>query len=52
MLEKLSKLAAEQEADLCAALTAAERDTLAALGRKIVCQQGLAPDVHPHYRNL
>jgi len=52
MLEKLSKLAAEHEADLCAALTAAERNTLAALGRKIVHQQGLTPDVHPHYRKL
>ena len=52
MLQKLSKLAAEHEADLCAGLTAAERDTLAALGRKIVHQQGLTPDVHPGYRKL
>jgi DNA-binding MarR family transcriptional regulator len=52
MLEKLSKLAAEHEADLCASLTTAERDTLAALGRKIVHQQGLTPDVHPGYRKL
>jgi DNA-binding MarR family transcriptional regulator len=52
ILEKLSKLAAEHEADLCAGLTAAERDTLATLGRKIVHQQGLTPDVHPGYRKL
>src|SRR6267143_1081503 len=52
MLEKLSRLAAEHEADLCAGLTAAERDMLAALGRKIVHQQGLTPDVHPGYRKL
>lgn len=52
MLERISKLAAEHEADLCAGLTAAERDTLAALGRKIVHQQGLTPDVHPGYRKL
>jgi len=52
MLEKLSKLAAEYEADLCAALTSKERDLLAALGRKIVHQQGLIPDVHPGYRKL
>ena len=52
MLEKLSKLAAEHEADLCAALTSKERDLLAALGRKIVHQQGLTPDVHPGYRKL
>jgi DNA-binding MarR family transcriptional regulator len=52
MLEKVSKLAAEHEADLCAGLTATERDTLAALGCKIVHQQGLTPDVHPGYRKL
>jgi DNA-binding MarR family transcriptional regulator len=52
MLQKLSKLAAEHEADLCAGLTAAEHETLAALGRKIVHQQGLTPDVHPGYRKL
>jgi len=52
MLEKLSRLAAEHEADLCAALTAKEREQLAALGRKIVHQQGLTPDVHPGYRKL
>jgi DNA-binding MarR family transcriptional regulator len=52
ILEKLSKIAAEHEADLCAGLTATERETLAALCRKIVDQQGLTPDVHPGYRNL
>jgi DNA-binding MarR family transcriptional regulator len=52
MLEKLSRLAAEHEADLCAALTEKEREELAALGRKIVHQQGLTPDVHPGYRKL
>jgi DNA-binding MarR family transcriptional regulator len=52
MLQKLSKLAAEHEADLCAALTCKERDLLAALLRKIVHQQGLTPDVHPGYRKL
>ena len=52
MLEKLSRLAAEHEADLCAALTAKECEQLAALGRKIVHQQGLTPDVHPGYRKL
>jgi hypothetical protein len=52
MLEKLSRLAADHEADLCAALTAKEREQLAALGRKIVDQQGLIPDVHPGYRKL
>jgi DNA-binding MarR family transcriptional regulator len=52
MLEKLSKLAVEHEADLCAALTTKERELLALLGRKIVRQQGLTPDVHPGYRRL
>ncbi|SRR6266704_3574879 len=52
MLEKLSRLAAEHENDLCAALTVEERETLAALCRKIVNQQGLTPDVHPGYRRL
>ncbi len=52
MLEKLSQLAAEHEADLCAALSTKEREQLAALGRKIVHQQGLTPDVHPGYRKL
>lgn len=52
MLDKLSKLAAEHEADLCAALTDKERELLASLGRKIADQQGLTPDVHPGYRKL
>jgi DNA-binding MarR family transcriptional regulator len=52
VLEKLSHLAAKHEADLLAGLSAKERGTLAALGRKIVYQQGLTPDVHPGYRKL
>jgi DNA-binding MarR family transcriptional regulator len=52
VLEKLSHLAAKHEADLLAGLSAKERDTLAALGRKIVYHQGLTPDVHPGYRKL
>ena len=52
LLERLSKIAAEHEADLCAALTAEERNTLVTLCRKIVAQQGLTPDVHPGYRKL
>ena len=51
-LEKLSKIAAEHEADLCAGLTKEERETLATLCRKIVAHQGLTPDVHPGYRKL
>ncbi|MGH8094298.1 MAG: MarR family winged helix-turn-helix transcriptional regulator [Chthoniobacterales bacterium] len=52
VLEELSKLAAEHEADLCAALTRKERTALATLCRKIVAHQGLTPDVHPGYRKL
>ena len=52
VLGKLSHLAAKHEADLLAGLTAKERETLAALGRKIVRHQGLTPDVHPGYRKL
>ena len=51
-LEKLSQIGAEHEADLLAALTKKERERLAALGRKIVHQQGLTPDVHPGFRKL
>jgi DNA-binding MarR family transcriptional regulator len=51
-LKKLSKIAVDHEADLCAALTHQERQFLAKLGRKIVEQQGLTPDVHPGYRKL
>ena len=52
VLERLSGLAAEHEADLCAALTIGERNTLASLCRKIAAQQGLTPGVHPGYRKL
>jgi len=51
-LERLSKVAAEHEADLCAGLTVEDRSTLATLCRKIATQQGLTPDVHPGYRRL
>jgi DNA-binding MarR family transcriptional regulator len=52
VLERLSGLAAEHEADLCSALTHEERSTLASLCRRIADQQGLTPNVHPGYRKL
>jgi DNA-binding MarR family transcriptional regulator len=52
MLQRLSRLAAEHEMDLLAALSPEERGTLAALCRKVVQQQGLTPDVHPGFRKL
>jgi DNA-binding MarR family transcriptional regulator len=51
-LERIVKLGAEHEEELCAALTPAERRTLTTLCRKIVAQQGLTPGVHPGYRKL
>ena len=52
VLQQLSRLAAEHEADLCAALSAEEKSALAKLCRKIAAQQGLTPGVHPGYRDL
>jgi DNA-binding MarR family transcriptional regulator len=52
MLENLSRVAAEHEADLLAALSKKEREYLAVLGRKIAEHQGLTADVHPGYRTL
>jgi DNA-binding MarR family transcriptional regulator len=52
LLERLSVVAAEHEADLCAALSPDERAKLANLCRKIVAQQQLIPDVHPGFRLL
>ncbi len=51
-LKKISRVAAEHEANLCAALDARERATLVTLCEKIVAQQGLTPGVHPGYRKL
>ena len=44
---KLSSDSSEHQAVVCAALTQEERSNLAALCRRIVAQQELAPDVHP-----
>jgi DNA-binding MarR family transcriptional regulator len=52
VLEQLSRLAAEHEADLCAVLDPEEKSTLAQLCRKIATHQGLPPGVHPGYRDL
>ena len=52
VLQQLSHLAAEHDADLCMALNVEEKSTLAKLCRKIAAQQGLTPGVHPGYRDL
>jgi DNA-binding MarR family transcriptional regulator len=52
ILGQLSRLAAEHEEELCAALTPSERAQLVDLCQRIAAQQGLTPDVHPGYRKL
>jgi DNA-binding MarR family transcriptional regulator len=52
VVQKLRELATEHESELLTALTKKEREQLAGLGRKIVDQQGLSPDVHPGFRKL
>ncbi|HEY0783243.1 MAG TPA: MarR family transcriptional regulator [Thermoanaerobaculia bacterium] len=52
MLSTIGRLAREHQDALCAALTAEERETLAALLRRIADQQGLTAGVHPGYRTL
>ena len=52
LLQQLSRLAAEHEADLCVALNSEERVTFAAFCRRIADQLGLTPQVHPGYRNI
>jgi DNA-binding MarR family transcriptional regulator len=51
-LQAIGQLAREHQDALCAALSAAEREQLASLLRRIADQQGLTPLVHPGYRGL
>ncbi len=51
-LESIGRVAREHDEALCAALTAAERERLAALLLRIAEQQGLKPGVHPGFRRL
>lgn len=52
VLGDLSRLAAEHEESLCAALSKEERVQLRDLCRRIAEEQGLTPGVHPGYRRL
>jgi DNA-binding MarR family transcriptional regulator len=52
LLAELGTVGRAHEADLCAALTAAERTTLHELLNRIAQQQGLTAGVHPGYRHL
>lgn len=52
VMGEVSRVAAEHEAALCAALTMEERVQLSRLCRRIAEEQGLTPGVHPGYRSL
>ena len=52
VLKATGQVAREHQEALCAALTGAERQQLAALLRRIADQQGLTPGVHPGFSRL
>lgn len=52
LMRRISGFASEHEAQLTAALTADERDTLHALLEKVAKEQDLTPHVHPGFRTL
>ena len=52
MVAELSRIAAEHEEALCAALSEEEKLHLRDLCRRIAAEQGLKPGVHPGYRLL
>jgi DNA-binding MarR family transcriptional regulator len=52
MKDGLAPIGIAHEDDICAALTAAERDQLHELLSRIAGQQGLAADIHPGYGQL
>ena len=49
---ELSRIAAQHEESLCAALSREERIQLSDLCRRIANEQGLTPGVHPGYRSM
>ena len=51
-LATIGSVAREHEADLCKALSGAERAELSSLLGRIASDQGLVPGVHPGYRAL
>jgi DNA-binding MarR family transcriptional regulator len=51
-LESIGRVAREHDDALCAALSDAEREKLAALLLRIAEHQGLKPGVHPGFRRL
>ena len=51
-LAEVTTVSREHDEAICEALNADERQMLASLLQRIANQQGLAPGVHPGYRNL
>jgi DNA-binding MarR family transcriptional regulator len=51
-LQQIGQIARQHQETLCAALSHAERETLAELLQKIAAEQGLTPGVHPGYRRM
>ena len=51
-LQAIGRLARDHQEKLCAALSAGEQETLAALLSRIAGEQHLTPGVHPGYRQL
>jgi DNA-binding MarR family transcriptional regulator len=52
ILGEIGRIGREHTESLCASLTAAEREQLAALLQKVATEQGLSPGVHPGYRRM
>ena len=51
-LDRIGQIGRQHQEKLFAALTDAERETLAELLQKIAGEQGLTPGVHPGYRRM
>jgi DNA-binding MarR family transcriptional regulator len=51
-LRAIARVGREHQEKLCAALSASERATLAALLSRIAADQGLTPGVHPGFRQM
>jgi DNA-binding MarR family transcriptional regulator len=52
IFRKMSRLAAEHEADLLSVLDSEERALLAKLCQKVADSHGLSPGIHPGYQDL
>jgi hypothetical protein len=52
VLDEIGLIGRQHQKALCAALSHAERETLAELLHKIAGEQRLTPGVHPGYRQM